>query len=121
MKTKEWDDSEALKQITEAINNVEENNQDVQVQYHIEINLSSSSSTSNPPINYINTEKELVAIATEWQDKNDQDICSLQFTLQQAVQMERARIARINAVPQIISSNELETKNAIKFRKQDKF
>ncbi|RIB10292.1 hypothetical protein C2G38_2206514 [Gigaspora rosea] len=110
----------------------EENNQDVLVQYHMEINLSSSFSTSNPLMNYINTEKgefeklqeELVAIATEWKDKTDQDICSLRFTLQQAVQIESAIIARVNAIPQIISSNELETKNAalnIKFRKQDRF
>ncbi|KAF0442099.1 hypothetical protein F8M41_003713 [Gigaspora margarita] len=53
--------------------NVEKNNQYVQVQHHVEINISNSSSISYPPMDYINAEKgefeklqeEFTAIAAE--------------------------------------------------------
>ncbi|RIB01784.1 hypothetical protein C2G38_2229680 [Gigaspora rosea] len=59
--------------------NIEENDQYDQVQHHVEVNISNSSSTSYTPINYINAEKgefeklqeELAAIAAEWKDKNN--------------------------------------------------
>jgi len=61
----------------------------------------------------------LSSITTEWRDKSVEDIRSLRTTLTQAIQMERARIARIDIVPannnEVISS---QTATNIKFRKQ---
>lgn len=111
----------------------EGNNQPAQLQQFAETNILDSSSSSYYPVNHKDKKKyefeklqeELAAIVAEWKDKSSEDIHSLRSTLQQAVQVERARIARVDIVPEIISDDESKTPNVVsknlKFKKQSRY
>ena len=97
----------------------------------------SLNSTIIESVNYIDQEKievdrnveilklqeELIAITAEWKDKRGEDIQSLRAALKQTVQMEKARIARLKAIPQvdIIDDKPSQIASNVIFKKQNKF
>ncbi|CAG8613083.1 36776_t:CDS:2, partial [Racocetra persica] len=50
--------------------------------------------------------EDLAAIVNEWKNMKGEDIYSLRMAFQQATQMERSRIARLESVARATNDNE---------------
>lgn len=102
------------------------NNMEAQTFLDIECSTSLNTYDTNNDKNseILKLQEVFSSIITEWKDKSTEDIRSLRTTLMQVTQMERARIARIDIVPNTADNNDMKNSQIasnIKFRKQNIF
>ncbi|KAF0542490.1 hypothetical protein F8M41_004590 [Gigaspora margarita] len=84
-------------------------------------NKNASIEMYNRNIEIVKLQEDLATIVNEWKERKGQYIRSLREAFQQTAQIERARITRIEAVPQVDKPRISQIAPNAKFKKQNNF